>query len=62
MMLRCGYVRIEHVRQKRNWRFTTHEGFEIHFYELKESNARPLNQEKEVVFVLEEKENQEIEV
>ena len=55
-------MRIEHVRQKRNWRFTTHEGFEIHFYELKESNARPLNQEKEVVFVLEEKENQEIEV
>ena len=61
-MLSCGFVKIRHVRQKRKWLFTTNEGFEIHFYELKESNAQHLNQEKEVVFVLEEKENQEIEV
>ena len=62
MMLSYGCVKTEHVRQKRRWNFTTCEGFQVHFFELKESITRSLNQENEVVFELEEKENQEIEV
>ena len=56
-------MKVEHVRQKRSWNFTTKENnFGINFYELKETNARPLSPMEDEMVTLEHNTNQEIEV
>ena len=61
--MKSGCVKVEHVRQKRSWNFTTKENsFGINFYELKETNARPLSPKEDEIVTLEHNANQEIEV
>ena len=64
MMLMCGCVKVEHIRQKKTRTFsTTDHQFGINFYELKETNVRPpFPMEDEILVTLEHHTNQEIEV
>ena len=65
MILMSGCVKVEHVRQKKSWNFTTNDEqcFGVNFYELKEISVRllPLT-EDEVVTLEHGNNNQEIEV
>ena len=62
MILKSGCVKVEHVRQKKSWNLHTSEHFGINFYELKETNARPLSPKEDELVTLEHHTNQEIEV
>ena len=56
-------MKVEHVRQKKSWNLLTSEhAFGINFYELKETNARPLSPKEDELVTLEHHTNQEIEV
>ena len=57
-------MKVEHVRQKKSWNLhkCTSEHFGINFYELKETNARPLSPKEDELVTLEHNTNQEIEV
>ena len=65
MILKSGCVKVEHVRQKKSWNFTTNDEqcFGVNFYKLKETSVRllPLT-EDEVVTLEHSNNNQEIEV
>ena len=63
MILKSGCVKVEHVRQKKSWNMLTSEhAFRINFYELKETNTRPLSPKEDELVTLEHHTNQEIEV
>ena len=63
MILKHGCVRVEHIRQKKKYDFTTNIGNHvISLYELKESNVRPLHIVVDQEVELEQNDNQEIEV
>ena len=58
-----GCVKVEHVRQKKCWNFTTRdENFGVNFYELKRNHARSLFPREDEIVTLEQNTNQEIEV
>ena len=63
MILMSGCVKVEQIRQKKSWNFTTRDkNFGVNFYELKETNVRPLFLREDELVILEHNTNQEIEV
>ena len=63
MILMSGCVKVDHVRQKKCWNFTTKDHhFGVNFYELKETNCRSLFLREDELVTLEHNTNQEIEV
>ena len=63
MILMSDCVKVEHVRQKRSWIFTTRDHqFGVNLCELKEINTRPFSSMKDEMVTLEHNASQEIEV